>query len=295
MKSKHVSVLHKEAVEALHIQEGKYYVDATFGRGGHTRSIIKKGGKVIAFDVDHEAIAYGKQTFQQEIQKENLKLVRKNFEYLSSTLQELDVKEVAGVLFDFGTTVDQLTSEERGFSFDKESELDMRMDTRLGVTAKDLLAVLSEKQLTALFQTAGGETRSRPIAKSIVKMREKEPIIQTQQLVHLIQKIYKGQRGKIHPATKVFQALRIAVNSELESIRKVLPQAFDVLQPQGRLVTISFHQGEDRIVKTFMKIREEKRQGRQITKKPIVPSLEEKKVNPSSRSAKMRVFEKIII
>lgn len=288
----HQSVLLQEAIDALQVKPGQWYIDGTFGRGGHTKHILKHGGKVIALDADQEAIEYGQEKFEKEISDQKLILIRENFNKLTNTVKNNGINEVAGILFDFGTSVDQLKSDTRGFSFEHDSELDMRMDDRLGVKAKDLLAILPEQQLAQLFWEVGGEEMSRSIAKAIVRTRGKQPLTTTQQLSTLIEQIKGGKRGKLHPATKVFQALRIAVNTELDSIREVLPQAFELLQHQGRLVTISFHEGEDRIVKHQMRDWQQHNQGTLITKHPIEPSQGEIENNPRSRSAKLRIFEK---
>jgi 16S rRNA (cytosine1402-N4)-methyltransferase len=285
----HQSVMLEEALAALGVKPGNWYIDGTFGRGGHTAAILARGGKVVAFDMDHQAIEYGQAKFAQAIADHSLILVRENFDQLERVITELQnqgqVGPIAGILFDFGTSVDQLLDPSRGFSFDSDAELDMRMDNRLGVKAKDLLAILPEKQLAALFQEEGGEQFAKPIAKAIAKTRTNQPITTTKQLAELISKI-KPRTGKLHPATKVFQALRIAVNTELSNIAAVLPQAMRVLAT-GSLVTIAFHEGEDRLVKQFMK---EVATSNKITVKDLQqPSTKEQEDNPRARSAKLRV------
>lgn len=290
----HQPVLLKETIQALNIQSGSWYVDGTFGRGGHTKAILDKGGLVIAFDVDLEAIHHGQLEFSDEIEAGKLILIRANFRELLPQLDNLrsEVRQsIQGILFDFGTTVDQLKDKSRGFSFESDSELDMRMDDRLGVKAKDLLALIDEHQLALLFQEYGGEESAKAIAHNIVFERQKRPITTTQQLVKIIERT-KRNRSHLHPATKVFQALRIAVNSELENIREALPKALDVLQPNGRLVTIAFHEGEDRLAKQFMKKWEEQNLGEQLTKKPLEAEQAELDINPRARSAKLRIFLK---
>lgn len=290
----HQSVMPLEAIEGLQVKPGKWYVDGTFGRGGHTQAILEKGGNVIAFDFDQEAIDFGQEKFKNEIEAGSLILLRSNFRDLKNQLDNLraEVKQsIYGILFDFGTTVDQLKDATRGFSFDSDSELDMRMDDRLGVKAKDLLALIDEHQLALLFQEYGGEESSKAIAKAIVRERQIKPITTTKQLAGIIERM-KPSRGHLHPATKVFQALRIAVNSELENISDVLPQAVEVLQSGGRVVTISFHEGEDRIAKQTLKKWEEQGKGKQITKRPLEANADELRENPRARSAKLRIFEK---
>jgi 16S rRNA (cytosine1402-N4)-methyltransferase len=285
----HQSVMLEEAINGLDVQPDSWYIDGTFGRGGHTKAILEKGGNVIAFDVDHQAIEYGQQQFEKEIEQGCLILIRENFDHLQAEIQKLQqenrIGEISGVLFDFGTSVDQLLDKERGFSFDSDAELDMRMDNRLGVKAKDLLAVLPEKQLAELFLNEGGEKFAKPIAKKIVDRRSQKPITTTKELANLVEKV-KQRRGKLHPATKVFQALRIAVNTELTSIKTVLPQAFAVLDT-GNIVAISFHEGEDRLVKRFFKQLEEEQQIKEQTLRQ--PSETEINTNPRSRSARLRI------
>lgn len=296
MNNLHYSVLLEEAITALNVTPNKWYIDATFGRGGHTQKILELGGKVLAFDVDAEAITFGQSTFASEIAAGNLILIRANFDQLSQEVKKIQSShpeiEVMGVLADFGVSSPQIDQPERGFSFQFDTELDMRMDDRLGVKAKDLLAILSEKQLTEIFTEFGGEHEAYKIAKAVVAQRQKSPITTTRELTDLIQKTKKEKRGHLNPATKVFQALRIAVNSELDSIQTMLPQAWEVLAEQGFLVTISFHEGEDRIVKNVFKKWQAAGKGQQVNKDVIIPSEEEVLENSRSRSAKLRIFKK---
>ena len=296
MTNIHISVLLNEAVALLEVSNGKWYIDATFGRGGHTAQILKAGGNVIAFDWDLEAIEYGTATFAKEIAAGNLLLVHESFTKIEHSLSQLRSKHskeflIDGVLFDFGTSTQQLTSTVRGFSFEGEGELDMRMDTRLGVTAKDILALIPEAQLAELFNDFGGEEESKIIAKTI-KMSP-TPITTTKQLSSLIASVKRRRKSGINPATKVFQALRIVVNSELDEIRDALPSAFSVLSEGGRLVTISFHEGEDRIVKQQFKNWEQNKLAELITKKPLQPTEKETFENKRARSAKLRALRKI--
>ncbi|MEO8581066.1 MAG: 16S rRNA (cytosine(1402)-N(4))-methyltransferase RsmH [Patescibacteria group bacterium] len=289
----HLPVMVEEVLTSFEIKPEQWYIDATFGRGGHTRELLKAGANIVAFDHDQVAIEYGQEKFEQEIEARRLILVRENFNKLIHSLKELTPKPIiSGILFDFGTSVDQLKDANRGFSFESDSELDMRMDDRLGVKAKDLLALLTEKQLEDLFRDEGGEEESRAIAKAIVKQRNSEVITTTYELTDLIERVKRRKFGHLNPATKVFQALRIAVNSELDSIKEALPQAFDLLEKDGRIVTISFHEGEDRIVKTLFKKWEEQDKGQQIYKKPLQPTEVETRQNPRARSAKLRAFIK---
>jgi 16S rRNA (cytosine1402-N4)-methyltransferase len=283
----------EEVIKNLDIKPGKWYVDATFGRGGHTRQILARQGNVIAFDHDQVAVEYGQVEFEEEISQGRLILIRENFNKLTDAFDKLKEKvEVSGILFDFGTSVDQLKDPNRGFSFDSDAELDMRMDDRLGVKAKDLLVLLSAKQLQTLFGELGGEEESKSIAEAIVKKRVKQPITTSKELAELVEKVKRHHPNHIHAATKVFQALRIAVNTELDNIEEALPQALRLLQPTGKLITISFNEGEDRIVKTIMKEWEENNQGTQEFKRPLQPTEVEIQKNKRSRSAKLRVFIK---
>ncbi len=288
---RHTPVLLHEVIEALCVSKGDVYVDATFGQGGHSRSIMERGGKVLAFDWDAEAVARGESRFAEEIKAGTLKLFHANFDQLAEILkdQKLIGNAIHGILFDFGTSRQQLTSSERGFSFGGDGPLDMRMDQRLGVTAADLLAISDERQLTKILFHFGGETQAKKISKMI--KQQKTPITTTAQLAHLVSSVVSS-RGKLHPATKTFQALRIAVNSELDAIESALPQALEVLGAGGKIVTISFHEGEDRLVKHAFREWEQSEQGTVETKKPITATEEECQQNPPSRSAKMRIFTK---
>ncbi len=292
----HTPVMLTEALEALQIQTDAWYIDATLGGAGHTHAILKAGGKVFAFDHDQAAIEQAQQLLSPEIKQERLIVVRENFSQMAEMVKNYQLSDrlttIQGVLFDFGTSTDQLMDKKRGFSFDSDTELDMRMDDRLGVKAKDLLALLSVDQLTDVFQTYGGETHAKKIAQAIVKNRQQgKPIITTAQLAHLIERLVP-RHGKLHPATKVFQALRILVNDELDSIEQALPAALQTITTGGRIVTISFHEGEDRLVKTAFSEWEQQQLGKRINQKPIGPSEQEINKNPRARSAKLRIFEK---
>lgn len=290
MTDHHTPVLLTESLDWLQIEPDAWYLDATFGRGGHTQAILNQGGKVIALDYDQQAIEAGTTRFSEQLKNGSLKLIQANFSELTNVLA--DQPSISGILFDFGTSVEQLTDSSRGFSFQDDGPLDMRIDQNLGVTAADLLAVLDQKQLAKLFQEFGGEEQSKQIATAIVKTRSNQPITRTTQLVEIITKVKSNYHGNLHPATKVFQALRIAVNTELDNIEQALPAALQALAPTGRMVTIAFHEGEDRLAKHFLRQSEQAGLGKVLTKKPITPSPEELATNPRSRSAKLRAFEK---
>lgn len=291
--SSHTPVMLNEALEGLQVQQGKWYVDATFGRGGHTAAIMQKGGYVVALDHDDEAVAYGSVHFVKELEEGKLKLVHANFSQLG-TIPDTTQRKFSGVLFDFGLNSVQLDTAERGFSFQHEAQLDMRMDKRLGVTAKDLVNALGRKELYDLLTTYAQEFRARSIVEALLRYRLNKPIETTTELADVVEKAVGGRKhpGDIHPATKTFMALRLVVNDELGSIERALPTALDLLENGGRLVTISFHEGEDRLVKHAMKAWEVAGKGSQLTKKPIEPSSDELQNNPRSRSAKLRIFVK---
>jgi len=295
MNNYHESVLLSETVDYLDVQKGAWYVDGTLGGGGHTWEILRRGGKVLGIDQDEDALLYVRK-FRIENSEykidEDIKLVRGNFAQLEEIVKESGIKNIAGVVLDFGVSSHQFDSPERGFSF-QNGPLDMRMDNRLGVTAKDLVHALSKEELTRLFERYGEERFAKVIASTIVEKREKQEINTTEDLVRIITSVIYPKKGKAHPATRVFQALRIAVNDELHSIEDVLPQGVNIVRTSGRIVTITFHSLEDRIVKSAFLQFEQEGKGKIITKKPIIPSNEEIERNPRSRSAKLRVFEKL--
>lgn len=291
--NKHIPVLLSETLEILNVQPNHWYLDATFGRGGHTQAILEKGGNVIAFDWDSEAITFGKEKFTSALKNKRLFLIEESFAKITPSLEKLNstekIGEISGVLFDFGTSTEQLKSSQRGFSFEGDGPLDMRMNLSLGVTASDLLIAVPESQLAKLFIEYGGEKNSKAIAKAI--KNSPKPIKTTTQLRDLIERINKNRAGKLHPATKVFQALRIAVNSELDQIEVGLPQGFSILKSGGKLVTIAFHEGEDRIAKNFLKNLITSGQASNFIRKTA--SEGEIEENPRSRSAQLRSIVKI--
>lgn len=297
MNDFHKSVLLREAIEFLRVTPGKKYIDATLGGGGHGLEILRRGGVLLGIDQDIDAIEFVKRRWKVEsrnwkIEEENLRLVLGNFRDLGVIAKENGFERAAGILFDLGVSSHQFDTAERGFSFSKEGPLDMRMDSTLSVSARDLVNGLTKQELEELFVKLGEERFARKIASSIVAARSEKQIETTKELGDLIrQSVYRSDYD-VHPATRVFQALRIAINDELNSLREVLPQGVDLLEPGGRLVIISFHSLEDRIVKRAFLGFEEAGRGKVVTKKPLAPSDEEVEVNPRSRSAKMRVFEK---
>lgn len=297
MSDYHRSVLLQETIDALNVQAGKKYIDATLGGGGHTEAILRAGGCVLGIDTDNEAITYCKKKLKSEheefITNKKVVLIRGNFREIDHLSKQHGFDTVAGILFDLGVSSYQLDKPERGFSFRHSGPLDMRMDDRLGVTAKDLLHALGKRELQQIFLRFGEEYKAAAIAKAIIAKRAKKPIETTTELADIIRSVYRGSTEGIDPATKVFQALRIVVNDELYVLEEVLPKAIALLQPKGRLVVISFHSLEDRIVKESFVSFEKKGLGKILTKKPLVPSSTEQEQNRRSRSAKLRIFERV--
>ncbi len=251
MDAAHVPVLAQEAVAALAIKSDGVYVDATFGRGGHSRLILDRlgpQGRLIALDRDPDAIRAG-----GALQDKRLTLVRSAFSRLGGVLGELGVTQVDGILLDIGVSSPQLDDATRGFSFRFDAPLDMRMDPESGLSAADWLASAAEGEISEVIRTYGEERFAKSIARALVAAREKEAIRSTGQLANLIAAAVKRREPGQHPATRSFQAIRIYINRELEELSDVLPQCVNALQPGGRLAVISFHSLEDRIVKRFMR------------------------------------------
>jgi len=290
----HPSVLVAEVLEYLNPQPGKLYVDATFGSGGHTRAILKAEPtcKVIALDWDKKTIDTYASSLETEY-KGRLKVVWGNFAQGIQLLKKEKITQVDGILADFGTSYMHLFERE-GFSFIRDTNLDMRMSpAHQSMTAARVLNEATENSLATIFFDYGQERYSRRIARAIVQERAKTKIKTTLQLAKLIEKCVLRGKSKIHPATRVFQALRIYVNCELDNIRSFLIGAFHILNHDGRLVCISFHSLEDRIVKQFYKEKEQEGSARLLHKKIIVASDEEVEFNPSSRSACLRALQVI--
>lgn len=289
MNLEHTSVLVEEAISALSIYPGGIYIDATLGGGGHAERINALGGRVVGLDQDPVAIKAARDRLDPKLTT----VIQGNFLRLYDLVTEAGYQEVDGVLYDLGTSAFQLDDPERGFSFQGSAPLDMRMSPDLGVTAADLVNALSKKELIFLFSQFAQERRAPLIAQKIIDTRKDGPIRTTGVLANLVFQVYGGKKGKLHPATKVFQALRIAVNDELNSLKASLPQAVGLLKTGGRLVVISFHEGEDRIAKRFIKKAQAEGILENLTKKPLVPGEAEVALNPRSRSAKMRIAEKL--
>jgi len=299
---KHVPVLLNEVIENLNLKNDSRVVDCTLGDAGHSEKILDgiTDGKLLGIDVDVEAVLRAKQYLYNF--EDKAIFVRDNFANLKSIVEEKDFKPNA-ILIDLGWSTPQFKERGRGFSFEGDEPLDMRFDEgNVDLqTASELLNNLSEKELEKIFREFAEEKFSQAIAKKIVEKRSGNVLKTTSELVEIVLSVYREKlktekeipwtRGK-HPATKVFQALRIAVNKELEVLKTVLPDAIEVLESGGRLVVISFHSLEDRIVKHFFQNINNK-EGIMITKKPITASSDELKQNPSARSAKLRVFQKL--
>lgn len=287
----HISVLLKEVIDYLEVEPDKKYIDTTVGGGGHTEAILLSGGEVLGIDQDPTSL-FKAENRLLACPRRFFRLVRGNFINLQSIASENKFNLVDGILMDLGFASFQVDDPDRGLSFTRNGPLDMRLDPSLGLTAADLINALPEQQLTKLFFEFGDEPRARLFAKRVIEYRKTKKIETTEELSEIITAGYLRGREKIHPATKVFQALRIAVNTELDNLKGALPQAFDLLKSGGRLVVISFHSGEDRIVKDYFRSLENECKGQILTKKPIVPSNEERENNPRSRSAKLRVIQK---
>lgn len=282
----HKPVLLNEVLHFLNVKKGTKYIDLTVGAGGHSLEIVNRGGQVLGLDVDPQILERAK-----KLLGDRATLTRANYTQIDEVALCFGFEMVDGVLLDLGLSSLQLDNGNRGFSFRHDSPLDMRMDPNLGVSAADLVNGLNVGELERLFSRLGEERQAKSIAREIVRTREIKKITTTLQLVEIVKKVKRGGFGKkINPATQVFQALRIAVNDELNNLREVLPKAANLLKKDGRLVVISFHSLEDRIVKDFFKSSSELEI---ITEKPITPSEEELVLNPRSRSAKMRVAQKL--
>ena len=251
--NQHITVLLNEAVDALAVKPDGVYVDATFGRGGHSRLILSKlgeNGRLVVFDKDPQAIVVAQALAKQD---KRVRVVHDGFATFAAALTALDVDKIDGALFDLGISSPQIDEAARGFSFRFDAPLDMRMDTTRGMSAAEWLAMASEQEIHEVIKNYGEERFSRQIARAIVAQREVEPIATTRQLAQLVaQNVRTRERGQ-DPATRTFQAIRIFINRELEEVTEVLPQVVSRLNEGGRLAVIAFHSLEDRIVKQFMK------------------------------------------
>ncbi|KPA11912.1 ribosomal RNA small subunit methyltransferase H [Candidatus Magnetomorum sp. HK-1] len=305
----HIPVLSHAVINYLNCQSGKTYVDCTLGGGGHSSLILESiipDGRLIAIDQDPAAI----QNARERLNHKNISLIQDNFRNIRSIMDQFDFPAVDGILADLGLSLYHIRQSGRGFSFMNNEPLDMRMNPNMKITAKDLIESLSEQELSRIFWENGEERFSKKIARKIVQTRSQSPIKTSGDLCHIIncsipQKIKKRQ--KIHPATRVFMALRIAVNDELKSIQVFLEDVLQCLNPGGRLCVISFHSLEDRLIKKYMRkwekpctcpkelpvcICKKKSKGKSIVRKGVIANPDEIKKNPMSRTARMRIFEK---
>ena len=299
---KHYTVMLNEAVDALECKDGKVYVDCTLGGGGHSELILKRispNGRLISFDIDDEAISHASERLKDY---KNLTIVKSSYTNIKSELKKLGIEKIdGGVIIDLGASYHQLTKAERGFSFSKEAPLDMRFDMSADFSAYDVVNTYKEDDLVRIFSEYGEERFSKRIAKKIVETRAKKKIETTKELADLIINATPKIKSAIHPATRVFQAIRIEVNNELKNVNFVLHDILDLLDNNAIISVISFHSLEDRIVKRILKFESQKCRCNEmickcapprielVNKKPIMASNEEISENPPSRSAKLRV------
>ena len=299
---KHYTVMLNEAVDALECKDGKIYVDCTLGGGGHSELILKRispNGRLISFDIDDEAIAHASERLKNY---SNLTLLKSSYTNIKSELNKLGIEKITGgVILDLGASYHQLTKAERGFSFSKDAPLDMRFNMSADFSAYDVINTYKEDDLVRIFSEYGEERFSKRIAKKIVETRAKKKIETTKELADLIVSATPKIKSAIHPATRVFQAIRIEVNNELKNVNFVLHDILDLLDIGGIISVISFHSLEDRIVKKILKHESQKCRCNEmicrcapprielVNKKPIIASDEEIKENPPSRSAKLRI------
>ncbi len=300
----HYTVMKHEAVDALNCQNGLIYVDATLGGGGHSELILQKiqpDGRLISFDIDDDAINYSREKLKDY---KNLTIVKDSYTNIKKVLQDLNIEKITGgILFDLGASYHQLTKQERGFSFTKDAPLDMRFNKDADFSAFDVVNGYKEEDLVRIFSEYGEEHFSKRIAKAIVAKRHVKSIDTTLELAQIVKDATPSVKSRIHPATRVFQAIRIEVNNELKNIKNTLNDVLDLLDYGAIISVISFHSLEDRIVKEQFKYHSAKCHCPKeqlictceppklelINKKPITASEEELKINPPSRSAKLRV------
>ncbi len=301
---KHYTVMKNEAVDALNCQDGLIYVDCTLGGGGHSELILKRiqpNGRLISFDVDQDAIDAATERLKNY---KNLTIVKNSYTNIKQVFKELGIEKITGgILFDLGASYHQLTKQERGFSFSKEAPLDMRFNMDSDFSAYDVVNNYKEEELVKIFSEYGEERFSKRIAKAIVQKRQAKPIQTTTELADIIVEATPKIKSSIHPATRVFQAIRIEVNHELQNVKNTLTDVLDLLDFNAIISVISFHSLEDRVVKHVFKYYStrchcEKNQMicncpppilELVNKKPIMATEQEIKENPPSRSAKLRV------
>lgn len=310
MEFNHVSVLLQETIEQLHVKPDGIYVDGTLGGAGHATEVCRRlgaDGRLIGIDQDEEAIAVASKRLSAFSDK--VSIVKNNYVHMKQILYDLGVEKADGIVLDLGVSSYQLDNAERGFSYREEAPLDMRMDKEQTITAGDIVNQYPEAELFRIIKEYGEERYARNIARNICKRRQEKEILTTWELVDIIRSSMpaKARNGKGHPAKRTFQALRIECNRELEVLREVLDDMVDLLNDKGRICIITFHSLEDRIVKNSFRKNENPctcppdfpvcvcgkvSKGKVITRKPILPSEQERERNMRSHSAKLRVFEK---
>ncbi len=306
MGTAHQPVLYHEIIQALEPKNKGYYVDCTLGAGGHAHGILNASqpeGQLLGFDLDPQALTLARETLAPHERRTFLR--QRSYTKLKETLQEIKWTLVHGIVLDLGASSIQFDTPERGFSFREDAPLDMRFSPEIAESAADIINTYSEAELAEIIFRYGEERASRRIAKAIIRER---PIHTTFELATLISTVLPRKGKRVHPATRTFQALRIAVNDELNSIENVLPQAVESLAPGGRLAVISFHSLEDRLVKRYFRHEskncicpprqpictcEHKAIVKELSRKPILPTEEEIGLNPRARSAKLRIVEKL--
>ena len=306
----HTPVLLNEVLQGLNIRAGGFYVDCTFGRGGHSRAILRSldaDGRLLAIDRDPEALAA---VDDQLVNDSRFVLMHGSYTMLGKIVEDKKkMHQVDGILFDLGVSSPQLDDPGRGFSFAKDGRLDMRMDNSRGTTAAEWLQAATEHEIEEVLQEYGEERYAKRIARAIIGARKEEPLLHTAQLAGLIAAAVPSREKRIHPATRTFQAIRIFLNQELEELHKVLEQTVEILADGGRLVVISFHSLEDRLVKRFMRkmtrgdhyppdvpVTGNMLQPRmKLIGRAVHPSTHEVESNPRARSAVLRIAEKICI
>jgi 16S rRNA (cytosine1402-N4)-methyltransferase len=305
----HVSVLVREVIELLCPQPGKRYLDGTLGGGGHSEELLRLSspdGEVLGLDRDDEALVAAR----ERLRRFDCRLITRqaSFADAGDILREIGWRRVDGVILDLGISSHHIDSPERGFSFRAEARLDMRMERQQFLDAEQIVNTFPQGELERIFRDYGEEPRARRLARAIVDQRKTQPIKSTSELVRLVERVAGVRRREHHPATQVFQALRIAVNQELQHLERFLETGYEILQPAGRMAIISFHSLEDRMVKTAFRTWNRacvcpprvlrcrcgwSQKAKLLTKKPIVPSAAEIGSNPRARSAKLRAVERI--
>jgi len=311
MPKQHESVLEREVIQNFNLLGGSLIVDGTLGDGGHAELLLKNTTRIRVLGIDRDVRAIERAEKRLAPFRDRITLIHGNFSDIKAILKKANVMNVDGLLLDLGVSSPQLDSPDRGFSFMRNGPLDMRMDSSQKITAADLLVELPDEELVSVLKGYGEERFSKRIVRAIRQAQKQSAVKTTLQLSNIISSvIHASRQTKIHPATRTFQALRIAVNGELEHIKKALRDSVDVLQESARIIVISFHSLEDRIVKNFFKTEEKgcvcppkipicscghKQRLKIITRKPIIPAVEEVRRNSRASSAKLRVAERVYV